>query len=62
MELLESSKIFVNKEIVESEFLEFFKFDINRVLKYGERFVGFLGVEYDFFDEDFVGEYIKFVI
>ena len=40
---------------VESELLEFSKFDINRVLKHGERLVGSSGAEYDLPDEDLTG-------
>ncbi|XP_067042900.1 TATA-binding protein-associated factor 172-like [Acropora muricata] len=41
--------------IAESELLEFSKFDINRVLKHGERLVGSSGAEYDLPDEDLTG-------
>lgn len=51
----ESSKTVVNRETVENELLEFSKFDINRVLKHGERLVGSSGAEYDLPDEDLVG-------
>ena len=56
MELSESSKTVVSGESFESELLEFSKFDINRVLKHGERLVGSSGAEYDLPDEDLVGE------
>jgi len=59
VELSEGSKTVVSGETVESELLEFSKFDINRVLKHGERLVGSSGAEYDLPDEDFVGECIK---
>ena len=55
----ESSQTVVSWETVESELLEFSKFDINRVLKHGERLVGSSGAEYDLPDEDLVGECIK---
>ena len=59
MEPSESSKAAVRGETVESEPLEFSKFDINRVLKHGERLVGSSGTEYDLPDEDLVGECMK---
>lgn len=43
------------EETSESELLEFSKFDINRVLKHGERLVGSSGAEYDLPDEDLLG-------
>ena len=55
----ESSKTVVSGETVESELLEFSKFDINRVLRHGERLVGSSGAEYDLPDEDLVGECMK---
>lgn len=59
MEQSESSKTVVSGETVESELLEFSKFDINRVLKHGERLVGSSGAEYDLPDEDLIGKWIK---
>ena len=59
MELPESNKTVVSRETVENELLEFSKFDINRVLKHGERLVGSSGAEYDLPDDDLVGECIK---
>ena len=59
MQPSESSKTVVGRETAESELLEFSKFDINRVLKHGERLVGSSGAEYDLPDEELVGEYIK---
>lgn len=55
MELGEDSKVEANNESVESDLLEFSKFDINRVLKHGERLVGSSGAEYDLPDEDLIG-------
>ena len=51
----ESNKLEAGEETVESELLEFSKFDINRVLKHGERLVGSSGAEYDLPDEDLIG-------
>ena len=59
MELPESNKTVVSRETVENELLEFSKFDINRVLKHGERLVGSSGAEYDLPDDDLVGKCIK---
>lgn len=56
MEPSESDKTEVNRETVENELLEFSKFDINRVLKHGERLVGSSGAEYDLPDEELIGE------
>lgn len=56
MEPSESDETEVNRETVESELLEFSKFDINRVLKHGERLVGSSGAEYDLPDEELIGE------
>lgn len=44
------------KEAVTNELLEFSKFDINRVLKHGERLVGSSGAEYDLPEEDLIGK------
>ena len=52
----ESNNTEANRETEESELLEFSKFDINRVLKHGERLVGSSGAEYDLPDEELVGE------
>lgn len=59
MEVPESNKTVVSRETVENELLEFSKFDINRVLKHGERLVGSSGAEYDLPDDDLAGECIK---
>ena len=55
VELGENSKVEANDETVESDLLEFSKFDINRVLKHGERLVGSSGAEYDLPDDDLIG-------
>ena len=57
MEQVESNRLEISGEAVESELLEFSKFDINRVLKHGERLVGSSGAEYDLPDEDFIGTF-----
>ena len=57
----ENNRSEVGKETVESELLEFAKFDINRVLKHGERLVGSSGAEYDLPDEDLIGENFNFI-
>lgn len=56
-EPVESSKVGASGETAESDLLEFSKFDINRVLKHGERLVGSSGAEYDLPDEDLIGTY-----
>ena len=53
VEPVEKDKI---QETSESDLLEFSKFDINRVLKHGERLVGSSGAEYDLPDEDLIGD------
>ena len=50
-----------SRETTESDLLEFSKFDINRVLKHGERLVGSSGAEYDLPDEDLIGEFSKVI-
>ena len=55
MEPVENNKVETSDDTAESELLEFSKFDINRVLKHGERLVGSSGAEYDLPDEDLIG-------
>ena len=55
VEPAEGNKEETGSNNVESELLEFSKFDINRVLKHGERLVGSSGAEYDLPDEDLTG-------
>ncbi|XP_068672856.1 TATA-binding protein-associated factor 172-like [Montipora foliosa] len=55
VEPAEGNKEETGSNTVESELLEFSKFDINRVLKHGERLVGSSGAEYDLPDEDLTG-------
>ena len=59
-EPVESNKLEASGEKVESELLEFSKFDINRVLKHGERLVGSSGAEYDLPDEDLIGRVFSY--